>query len=128
VTNLVNCNVKISQLIYILKSETKLLKSGRIDGLDKILREKSERMKELETLTATLNSRQNFIHIAPQMEKLKRMAEENGIMLKSVMTGLRAARDRLLALQNQEAKIGAYDKAGTDLFLSEDQIFSEKRV
>lgn|GEM_PF-4619803 len=127
-TNLVNCNVKISQLIYILKQETKLLKSGRIDGLDEILREKADRMEELENMTAGLDSRENFIHIAPQMEKLKRLAAENGIMLKSVMAGLRAARERLLTLQYQESKVGAYDRAGSGLVLSEDQVFSEKRI
>lgn len=127
-STLVNCNVKISELIYILKQETKLLSKGRVEGLETLVRQKAERMAELEALTATLDSRQNFIHIAPQMEKLKRLAEENGIILKSVLNGLRSARERLLALQYQEAKVGAYNREGAGLFLSEDQVFSEKRV
>ena len=127
-STLVNCNVKISELIYILKEETKLLKKGRIDGLEDIVRQKVERMAELEVLTATLSSRENFMHIAPQMEKLKNLADENGVILKSVLNGLKAARKRLQALQYQEAKVGAYNRAGAGLFLSEDQVFSEKRV
>ena len=127
-STLVNCNVKISELIYILKEETKLLKKGRIDGLDDIVRQKIERMAELEVLTAALSSQENFIHIAPQMEKLKNLADENGVILKSVLNGLKAARKRLQALQYQEAKVGAYNRAGAGLFLSEDQVFSEKRV
>ncbi len=127
-STLVNCNVKISELIYILKEETKLLKKGRIDGLDDIVRQKIERMAELEVLTANLSSQESFIHIAPQMETLKKLADENGVILKSVLNGLKAARKRLQALQYQEAKVGAYNRAGAGLFLSEDQVFSEKRV
>ncbi len=127
-STLVNCNIKISELIYILKQETKLLSKGRIDGLEDIVLEKKQRMDELEVLTAKLDTRQNFIHIAPQMEKLKRLADENGIILKSVLNGLRSARERLQALQHQEAKVGAYNRSGNKLFISEDQVFSEKRV
>ncbi len=127
-STLVNCNVKISELIYVLKQETKLLSKGRIDGLEDIVLEKKQRMDELEVLTAKLDTRQNFIHIAPQMEKLKRLADENGIILKSVLNGLRSARERLQALQHQEAKVGAYNRSGNKLFISEDQVFSEKRV
>jgi len=127
-STLVNCNVKISELIYILKQETKLLSTGRVEGLEDIVRNKTERMAELEALTATLRTRENFSHIAPQMEKLKRLADENGLMLKSVLNGLRSARERLQTLQYQEAKVGAYNRVGVGLFLSEDQIYSEKRV
>jgi flagellar biosynthesis/type III secretory pathway chaperone len=127
-STLVNCNVKISELIYVLKKETKLLSKGRIDGLEDIVLEKQQRMDELEVLTEKLDTRQNFIHIAPQMEKLKRLADENGIILKSVLNGLRSARERLQALQHQEAKVGAYNRSGNKLFISEDQVFSEKRV
>ncbi|MDB2438716.1 hypothetical protein N9W89_08385 [Hellea sp.] len=127
-STLVNCNVKISELINILKQETKLLSSGRVQGLEDIVRIKTERMAELEVLTATLQTRSNFSQIAPQIEKLKRLADENGLMLKSVLNGLRSARERLQAIQYQEAKVGAYNRAGTKLFLSENQVFSEKRV
>lgn len=127
-SHLINCNVKISELIYVLKEETKLLNKGSITGLEDIVERKKTLMVELERLVAELDNRDNFIHIAPQVEKLKRLASENGIILKSVLNGLRSARARLKSLQHQEAKVGAYNRDGAGLYLSEHQIFSEKRV
>jgi len=127
-TYLTNCNVKISELTYVLKEETKLLKTGRISGIEEIVERKKTLMVELEKLVTQIDKRDNFIYIAPQIESLKRLARENGIILKSVLNGLRSARERLKSLQNQEAKVGAYDRDGVELFLSEPQIFSEKRV
>jgi len=111
-----------------LNQETKLLKAGRLEGLEDILRQKTEHLSELETLTASLRTNQNMSLIAPQVAKLKRLADENGQILKGVLNGLKSARERLQTLQHQEAKVGAYNRAGTKLFLSEDQILSQKRV
>ena len=127
-STLANCKIKISELIYILKQETQLLSRGRIDGIEEIVRQKTERMAELQALTAHLNASDNLVIIAPQMGKLKRLADENGIMLKSVLNGLRSARERLQALQSQQAQVGAYNRAGVGLYISEDNILSEKRV
>ena len=39
-STLVNCNLKISELLAILKEEMTMLSKGRIDGLDDIVRKK----------------------------------------------------------------------------------------
>ena len=127
-STLVNCNLKISELIAILKQEMTMLSKGRIDGLEDIVREKSDCMAELDALTAGLTSRERVSNIAPQLQKLKRLADENGLMLQSVLNGLRSARKRLLALQNLKAQVGAYDRAGDALYLPEENIHSEKKV
>lgn len=127
-STLVNCNLKISELIAILKQEMTMLSKGRIDGLDDIVRQKRDGMAELVVLTAGLTSRESVANIAPQMKKLKRLADENGLMLKSVLNGLRSARKRLQALQNQQAQVGAYNRTGAALYLTEESILSEKKV
>ena len=127
-STLVNCNLKISELIAILKQEMTMLSKGRIDGLEDIVREKSDCMAELDALTAGLTSRERVSNIAPQMQKLKRLADENGLMLQSVLNGLRSARKRLLALQNLKAQVGAYDRTGDAIYLPEENIHSEKKV
>ena len=85
-------------------------------------------MAELVALTAGLTTRESVANIAPQMQKLKRLADENGLMLKSVLNGLRSARQRLQALQNQQAQVGAYNRTGAALYLPEENILSEKKV
>ncbi|MEP6342138.1 MAG: hypothetical protein ABJ275_02400 [Maricaulaceae bacterium] len=127
-STLVNCNLKISELIAILKQEMTMLSKGRIDGLDDIVRQKRDGMAELVMLTAGLTSSESVANIAPQMKKLKRLADENGLMLKSVLNGLRSARKRLQALQNQQAQVGAYNRTGGALYLTEESILSEKKV
>lgn len=127
-STLVNCNAKITELIYILKEETKLLRKGNIDGLDGIIALKAKGMTELDALSQDLQSANNFIHLAPQMKQLKRLAHENGILLKAVLNGLKSARERLQALQNHEAQVGAYNRDGASVVLSESQNLSEKHV
>lgn len=127
-SNLESCNAKILELIELLRQESKLLSDGRIDGLQDVFKRKAVGMAELEKLMKALDDNQNMAKIAPQIGALKRMADENGTILKSVMNGLRSARERLKALQHKEAKVGAYNRAGAKLFISDDQYFSEKRV
>ncbi len=127
-STLVNCNVKISQIIYILKTEAKLLSKGRLEGLEEIVLQKTERLAELERLMSDLKDREDINRVAPQIDKLRRLANENGIILKSVMNGLRSARQRLQALQHLESNIGAYDRKGSTLFLSGSHTRAEKKV
>lgn len=127
-STLENCSAKITELIDLLKQESKLLSDGRIDGLEDIFKRKAAGMADLERLMRSLDENQNMARIAPQIGALKRMADENGTILKSVMNGLRSARERLKALHNQDAKVGAYSRSGTRLFISDDQYMSEKRI
>ena len=127
-SNLVNCNVKITEIIYILKTEARVLSKGRLEGLEEIVVQKTERLAELERLVSNLKNREDVYRISPQIGKLRRLASENGILLKSVMNGLRSARERLQALQYLEANVGAYDREGGTLFLSGSHTRSEKKV
>ncbi len=127
-STLANCNAKILELIDVLKQESKLLSQGRVDGLEDLYKAKAAGMASLETYMAALQDHQSVMQIAPQIQTLKKLANENGVILKSVMNGLRSAQERLKVLQYKEAKVGAYNRAGGGLFLSENQHLSEKRV
>lgn len=127
-SSLVDCNKKISELIYVLKEETKLLRQGKLDGLDIILSQKSKATSELEALTSSLDTRQHVKYIMPQIEMLKRMADENSLMLMSVMNGLRAARERLQTLHQKHAQVGAYGQCGSKLHIVNDLVNIQKMV
>ncbi len=127
-SNLASCSQKISELIELLNEESNLLKKGQLDGLQDIQKSKAKGVSDLEAMMSSLPPEDDIISIAPRIQTLKRLADENGAILKSVMNGLRSARERLKALQHNEAKVGAYNKVGAGLFLAEGQVFSEKRV
>jgi len=122
------CNTKITELLYILKQETKMLRSGRLNGLDEVVRRKTSALIELEGLVADLKGAALVNQLLPQMDRLQRIAEENGLMLRSVMNGVKSARERLRALQHQHANVGAYDRRGSKVFIGEDQINAELTV
>lgn len=127
-STLTSCNAKISELIYILKEESKVLQQGGFAELPAILELKNKRLAEFNTLIATLNSKDNIQYIAPQIAKLQRMATENGVLLKAAFHGVKAAQNRLQTLRTQETQVGAYDRAGTNIVLSENNNLSEKHV
>lgn len=128
VSTLESCSRKIAELTELLKQESKLLKEGRIDGLQDVINKKASGMADLEKLMQALDDNQNLMKLAPRIGTLKRMADENGTILKSVMNGLKSARERLKALQSQDAKVGAYSRSGSRIFISDDQFISEKRI
>lgn len=102
-----------------------MLKAGQLGAMDEVVRRKTASMVELERLVSDLGNTVNIKQVLPNMERLQRLAEENGLMLRSVMFGVKSARERLHALQHQEANVGAYDRRGSKVVIGEDQINSE---
>ncbi|MGJ8562375.1 MAG: hypothetical protein ACSHXY_02375 [Alphaproteobacteria bacterium] len=127
-STLENCKARISNMLGLLQEETALLNAGQLDGLVQMSARKVEAMSLLDVAMSEIASEYDRLVLEPRVEKIRRVASENGVVLKSVMNGVKSARDRLRSLQHSNAKIGAYNRAGTRLFLSEDQIFSEKRI
>lgn len=127
-STLTSCNAKITEIIYILKEESKLIKQGKFSDLAGIIAVKNTKISEFNALISTLNSSDNIEYIAPQIEVLKRLANENGILLKAASYGVKAAQDRLSKVQTQEAQLGAYDQSGASIVLNENNNLSEKHV
>lgn len=127
-STLTSCNSKISEIIYILKEESKLLKQGSFAELERILAQKNKALAEFEFLISTLNSKENLAYVAPQIEQLKRMANENGIVLKAAFHGVKAAQARLESLTTQATQVGAYSRTGDSLVLTENNNSAEKHV
>jgi flagellar biosynthesis/type III secretory pathway chaperone len=127
-STLVNCNVKITEIIYILKNEARVLSKGRLEGLEEIVLQKTTSLAELERLISNLKNQEDVNRVAPQIDKMRRLANENGVILKSVMNGLRSARERLQALQHLESNVGAYDREGSTLYLNGSHTRAEKKV
>lgn len=122
------CNAKIAEIIYLLKDENRLLKNGKFDAIEAITEKKRRGLQDLNILMSALGTDDTVKYIIPQMEELKRLSRTNGIILESVVNGLKAAQNRLMVMRNQTARVGAYDRRGSKLFLSEDTVSSEKTV
>lgn len=127
-STLVNCKVKVSELEALLDTETKLLKLGRLEKLVEISSDKLTAMSSLEASLASLSNQGEIEALTPRINDIRKQAKNNGIILKSVLNGVKAAGERLKSLRHSEAKVGAYNRAGSKLFLSENQIISEKRI
>jgi len=127
-STLENCKAKITEITDLLYNESVMLSEGRMSELDTIVSRKSEAMSSLNALLGQLSNQQETSIIIPQIQKLQKLAKDNGLILESVMRGVRSAQDRLKAIQYNNAKVGAYNKAGAKLYISEDQIRSEKLI
>lgn len=127
-STLENCKTKITEITDLLYNESVILSEGRMSELDNIVSDKAKAMTSLNVLLGQLNTETETSVIIPQIQKMQKLAKDNGLVLESVMRGVRSAQERLKALQYNEAKVGAYNKAGAKLYLSEDQIQSEKLI
>lgn len=127
-STLENCKAKITEITDLLHNESVMLSEGRMSDLDTIVSSKATAMASLNVLLGQLNNEQETSIIIPQIQRLQKLAKDNGLILESVMRGVRSAQERLKALQYNDAKVGAYNKAGVKLYLAEDQIQSEKLI
>lgn len=127
-STLADCKDRIRTLADILYNESILLSEGRVLELNDLVAKKTEAMVSLENGLSNLTNKNEIDELSPQIDSLQKLAVENGVILKSVMNGLKSARERLDLIRYSDAKVGAYNSAGESLFNSEDRIFSEKRV
>lgn len=127
-STLENCKVKIAEITHLLNDESAMLSEGRLDGLEDVVSRKTSAMMALQSFLNQLNPNEDINLIRPQIINLQNRAKENGLILERVVTGVKSARERLRCLQYNDAKVGAYNRVGKKLFLSEDQIQSEKLI
>ena len=85
-----NCKAKISEITELLHNESVMLSEGRMSDLDIIVTQKSEAMSSLNKLLGQLNNEQDTSAIIPQIRKLQKLAKDNGLILESVMRGVRS--------------------------------------
>lgn len=127
-STLESCRVKISEMESLLDAESKFLRTGRLEGLVEMSSKKLKAMSLLEASIAQLRDQDDIDALSPKINEIRKRAENNGVVLKAVLNGVKAAGERLKSLRHSEAKVGAYNRAGTKLFLAESQIISEKRI
>lgn len=127
-STLESCRVKISEMETLLDTESKFLRTGRLEGLIEMSSNKLKAISSLEASIAQLRDQDDIDALSTKINEIRKRAEENGVVLKTVLNGVIAAGERLKSLRHSEAKVGAYNRAGTKLFLAESQIISEKRI
>ncbi len=127
-TTLAECNSKISEIVYILKSEAKALRVGDLSGVEEYMTQKTQKLAELDALMKSLSGQPALRELAPQFAWLKQASTDNGLILKSVFNGMKSAHDRVAAIKNQGAEVGAYGRAGSNLYFHEEATMNEKTL
>lgn len=116
---LADCNSKISELFYVLKAELKSLRNGDMHLFGQFAAEKTEKLGQLNALVAELGEPTLLRALEPQFARLQKLSTENGVMLKSVYNGIKSAHDRVQKIKSQSAQVGAYGRAGGNLYFHE---------
>ncbi|WP_306252787.1 hypothetical protein [Parvularcula sp. IMCC14364] len=122
------CSEQIKNLIVLLESETAMLRNGELSGLQDHSALKLEAIKQLEASLQAISSDEEKAAIGPLMIRLDKLSNENGILLKSMFNGSRAAQAKLARLQQQEVSVGVYGRNGQAVCLEENPLLSGKTV
>ncbi len=125
---LVDCNSKISELFYILKAEIKALRSGEVHKFEGFIEQKAIGLKQLNDMIGSLDPDEPLIDLAPQLDQLRKLSVENGVLLKSVFNGMKSARDRVQKIMTQSVQVGAYGRSGANLYFHEETASREKTI
>ena len=127
-TQYASCKAELEKMIATLETETTELRQGDFRSLQAHANAKLEGMKQLNAAMAALESEAERKSLAPLMNRLQRLSSENGILLKSMYNGSKAAQARLESLRQADAKVGVYGRNGEQLSLTEGCSLNEKTV
>ncbi|MCI5043990.1 MAG: hypothetical protein MRY72_04775 [Aquisalinus sp.] len=122
------CSEQIQNLIALLENETAMLRKGELSGLQEQSTLKLEAIQSLETALKLITSDEQKSAIGPLLIKLDKLSNENGVLLKSMFNGSRAAQAKLESLQQQEMSVGVYGRNGQTVCLEENPLLSGKTV
>ena len=122
------CRQQLNYMIALLQGEISDLKKGDFSKLDVRSKEKLAGMKLLSQSLQQLQTPQEKSVIEPLMARLNRLSNENGLLLKSVFNGAKAARARIETLQAEAGSAGVYGRNGQAVKLPESYIRREKSV
>ena len=128
VTLVHRCRQQLQYMISLLQGEISDLKRGDLSKLDERSKEKLSGMKALNESLQQIQTPQDRSVIEPLMARLNRISNENGLLLKSIYNGSRAAQARIETLRSQEGSAGIYGRDGKDIKLPEAYIRREKSV
>ena len=125
--NLLHCKEKIENLTAVIALENQLLRSGTFEELEETIQAKLSGTIDLETSMQGLTDPERK-ELGTLLQKLNTLSQENGLLLKSIVNGAEAARNRLDNVRKQEAQIGAYGQNGQSLYLSGSGLLAQKTV
>ncbi len=122
------CSEQIKNLIALLETETAMLRKGDLSGLQEHSTRKLEAIQQLERSLRAVASDEEKAAIGPLLIRLDKISNENGVLLKSMFNGSRAAQAKLESLQQQEMSVGVYGRNGQTVCLEENPRLSGKTV
>ena len=130
-TNLVDCNRIISELILLLKTDIKQLRTGNYQEVQHISALKTEKAGLLATALKEFSASESFLQartiLRDQLLFLNALGKENGKLLLAVSNGIKSANQRIHRLKNTHTQVGVYGRQGTTISFMEDPATSEQK-
>ena len=111
----------VDDLSAVLEAERAALAAGAFEDLAELAARKTALLAELDAAPPTRAA-------GPQLEAVKRDAAHNARLLDAAARGLRAAIDRLAAMQRVATHLDTYTEAGTRADLAPPSPTLEKRA
>ncbi len=122
------CQQQLEKMIFLLEAEIKQIRAGDFSNLETQSKSKLTGIKQLDQLLSQLTDYEDKAALANLISRLNRVSNENGILLKSIYNGSKAAQKRLQTLRENEENVGIYGRDGQAVRLPESYITNEKSV
>jgi len=117
----------ILQLAKILEYEKEQLLSGGYSQLTKISNAKIYHLKLLDAHISSLNNNAALAQFTTDINRVKKLAIENGTLLQSAKYGVTAAQARIAAIKNAESMVGTYTQDG-DKLQTQDAAITRRKI
>ena len=105
----------IDKLVKTLRYEKQQLLSGAYAELSAISNTKSQYLASLDAHVSSLTHDSNLARYAAKIAEVKKLANENEMLLQSAKSGVTAAQIRLNTITNSENMVGTYTQDGDKL-------------
>jgi len=109
----------ISQLKRIIKSENTQLRQGKLTRLEETIAVKQTLVVELTTILGSLSDNGLKKRVAKELDSLQSLLKENDVLMKSAITSVKTAHKQISAIRHSEKKVGAYNRFGKTVYMSD---------
>jgi hypothetical protein len=109
----------IAQLLRIIKSENTQLRQGKLTRLEETIAVKQTLVVELTTILSELSDNGLKKRVSKELDYLQALLKENDTLMKSAIRSVKTAHKQISAIRNTEKKVGAYNRFGKTVYMSD---------
>ena len=111
----------LSDLKFVIKKENKHLKAGELVALSETVSLKETLLSRLQKIPNAGADRDKDIAVARDLETIGYLLKDNERLMKSAVNSVRFAYKQISDLKTSQSKVGAYDRQGRTLHISENR-------